>query len=100
LKTFGHLPYGGYIKGIVDASDGTAWISGDRMAPLASHDGGVMWQPLGLGDDAANLVYAAWPLNARRGVAVMWAPDRQATLFEVTGDGGRTWVERSAWPVY
>jgi photosystem II stability/assembly factor-like uncharacterized protein len=95
----GHLPYGGYISGLVLATDGTAWITGGRMVPLVSRDDGATWQPLGLGDPAANLVYAAWPLDARRGFAVMWAPDRQATLLEVTADGGRTWISGTAWPV-
>jgi photosystem II stability/assembly factor-like uncharacterized protein len=98
-KPLGDLSYGGYIRGTVETRDGTAWISGDRMVPLASHDGGARWQPLGLGDPDANLVYAAWPRDARHGVAVMWAPDSQATLFEITSDGGRTWTERSSWLV-
>jgi photosystem II stability/assembly factor-like uncharacterized protein len=98
-KPRGHLPYGGYIRAIVEARDGTAWISGDRMVPLESGDDGRTWEPLRLGDPAANLVAAAWPLDARRGAAVMWAPDHQATLFEVTTDGGRSWTERSLWPV-
>jgi len=98
-KPLGDLSYGGYIRGTVETRDGTAWISGDRMVPLASHDGGARWQPLGLGDPDGNLVYAAWPRDARHGVAVMWAPDSQATLFEITSDGGRTWTERSSWLV-
>jgi photosystem II stability/assembly factor-like uncharacterized protein len=98
-KPIGALPYGGYITGIVQASDGTAWIAGDRMAPLASRDGGVTWVPLALGDGAANLVFAAWPMDGSRGYAIMWAADLQATLFEVTDDGGRTWDVRSKWGV-
>ena len=93
----GAIPYGGYIGGMVEAGDGTAWITGDRMVPLVSRDDGATWTPLGIGDPAADLVSAAWPLDARLGVALMWAPDRQATLFEATADGGRTWVERFAW---
>jgi photosystem II stability/assembly factor-like uncharacterized protein len=98
-KPVGSLPYGGYITGIVEAADGTAWITGDRMVPLASRDEGATWQPLALGDGAANLVFAAWPLDASRGFAVIWAPDRQITLLEATTDGGRTWVERSSWSI-
>jgi hypothetical protein len=98
-KPVGRLPYGGYITGIVVAPDGTAWIAGQRMVPLSSRDGGITWRPLALGDAAVDLVQAAWPLDARRGVAVMWSPERQATLYEATTDGGRTWTVRSAWPV-
>lgn len=98
-KAVGTIQYGGYIRGIVDASDGTAWMWGDRMAPLGSLDGGRTWSSLGVGDPDVNLVNAAWPLDARRGVALLWAPDRQATLLEATTDGSRTWTERFAWPV-
>jgi photosystem II stability/assembly factor-like uncharacterized protein len=98
-KPVGRLQSGGYITGIVDAVDGTAWISGGRMVPLATRDGGTTWRPLALGDGAANLVYAAWPLDSSRGFAVMWAPDRRATLLEATTDGGRAWIERSDWSV-
>ena len=96
-KPIGTIPYGGYITGIVEAADGTAWITGDRMVPLASRDGGTTWRPLRIGDPAANLVDTAWPLDANRGFAAMWDADRQATLFEVTTDGGRTWGERTGW---
>ena len=41
----GSLPYGGYIRGIAVARDGTAWLWGDRMAPLASTDEGATWRP-------------------------------------------------------
>jgi hypothetical protein len=95
----GRFPYGGYIRGIDDAADGTAWIWGDRMMPLATDHLGATWNPLALGDPAANLVAATWPLDGRHGEAVMWAPDQQASLFEVTEDGGRTWTERSLWLV-
>lgn len=98
-KPIGSLPYGGYITGLVEALDGTAWITGGRMVPLASRDGGATWQPLALGDPAANLVEAAWPLDATRGFAVMWAPDSQASLLEATTDGGRRWSVRSSWSV-
>jgi len=98
-KPIGSLPYGGYITGLVEAVDGTAWITGGQMVPLASRDGGVTWQPLALGDPAANLVEAAWPLDASRGFAVMWAPDSQASLLEATTDGGRRWSVRSSWSV-
>lgn len=97
--TIGSLPYGGYIVGIVEAQDGTAWIAGERMTPLVSGDLGATWRPLALGDSAADLVKGAYPLDARRGFATMWAPDRQATLFEVTTDGGRSWAPRYAWSV-
>jgi len=98
-KPVGRLPYGGYISGIVEAVDGTAWITGGRMFPLASRDGGTSWQPLAIGDAAANLVFAAWPLNASRGFADMWAPESQATQLEATTDGGRKWSLRSSWSV-
>lgn len=98
-KPVGRVQYGGYIRGLVDARDGTAWIWGDRMAPLATDDGGRTWDPLALGDPAADLVAATWPLDGRQGEAVMWAPDEQSSLFEVTEDGGRTWAERSLWLV-
>ena len=98
-KRVGSLLDGGYVTGIVEAADGTAWMTGDRMVPLASRDGGATWQPLALGDGAANLVLAAWPLDGSRGFAVMWDPDRQITLLEATTDGGQTWVERSHWSV-
>src|SRR5947199_4396932 len=70
-----------------------------RLLPLSSHDGGARWQPLALGDPDANLVFAAWPPDARHGVAVMLAPNSEATLFEITSDGGRTWAERPSWLV-
>jgi hypothetical protein len=98
-KAIGTIPYGGYITGIVVAADGTAWISGDRMVPLASRDGGATWRPLGIGDPAANLAGAAWPLDADHGFAVMWDADGRATLLEITRDGGRTWGERTGWDV-
>jgi photosystem II stability/assembly factor-like uncharacterized protein len=95
----GTLPYGGYVRGIVVAGDGTAWMAGDRMVPLASPDGGRSWHPLGLGDDAVDLVDATWPLDGRHGYAVMWDADRQASLLEVTSDGGANWQVQSAWPI-
>ena len=95
----GKLHYGGYVSGVVDAGDATAWMMGDRMAPLASSDGGRSWDALGLGDEAVDLVSATWPLDGRHGYAVMWNPDRQASLLELTADGGVHWQERSAWPV-
>jgi photosystem II stability/assembly factor-like uncharacterized protein len=95
----GKLPYGGYVNGIVDAGDGTVWMAGERMVPLASSDGGRAWYPLGLGDEAVDLVHTAWPLDSRHGYAVMWDPDRQASFLELTADGGEHWQERFGWPV-
>lgn len=94
----GEIHYGGYIGRIVVAPDGTAWMTGGRMAPLVSRDRGATWLALGLGDPDGNLVQSAWPLTASSGFALMWSPDRQATLLEETTDGGRTWTERSASP--
>ena len=95
----GSLPYGGYIRGLAVAADGTAWLWGDRMAPLASTDDGATWRPLGIGAPDAQPVTAAWPLDARDGVVLLWDPNRQATLVEATADGGRTWQARAAFSV-
>ncbi len=99
-RPVGRLLYGGYIGGIVEASDGAAWMAGIRMAPQASSDGGRTWTSLHLGDPDVNLVKAAWPLDATHGYAVMWHANRQATLLEVTTDGGRHWKVRASWPVH
>jgi photosystem II stability/assembly factor-like uncharacterized protein len=95
----GSLPYGGYIRGLALAPDGTAWLWGDRMAPLAGSADGATWQPLGIGAPDALPVNAVWPLDARQGFALLWDPNRQATLVEATADGGRTWQVRAAFPV-
>jgi photosystem II stability/assembly factor-like uncharacterized protein len=95
----GRIAYGGYVRGLVVAQDGTAWLTGDRMVPLVSSDGGSTWASLGLGDPDANMVLAAWPLNRTEGMALMWSPERQSTLLEATSNGGGTWIERAAWPV-
>ena len=95
----GSMPYGGYARGLVVAHDGTAWLWGDRMVPLASTDGGATWRPLGFGDPDALLVGPMWVLDRRRGFALAWDPNRQATMVEATTDGGRTWLERASIPV-
>ncbi len=95
----GSLPYGGYIRGLAVARDGTAWLWGDRMAPLASTDDGATWRPLGIGAPDAQPVTAAWPLDAQHGVVLLWDPNRQATLVEATADGGHTWRARTSFPV-
>ena len=41
----GYLAYGGYIGGLVEASDGTAWMTGTRLAPLVSRDADATWRP-------------------------------------------------------
>ena len=97
LHSVGSLQYGGYIQGIELAPDGTAWMWGGRMDVLASTDGGVTWRGLGLTSDGGG-IGIGWPLDAGHGFAVVGDPNRQATLFEVTTDGGHTWQERTAWP--
>lgn len=98
----GSIPVGGYVGrygDLVVAHDGTAWMTGGRMTPLVSTDGGVTWDPLGLGDPDVDLVRSAWPLERERGFALVWEGDRQATFLESTADGGRTWTELTSWPV-
>lgn len=98
----GSIPVGGYVGlsgNVVVARDGVSWMTGGRLVPLASVDGGATWMPLGLGDSDVNLVQSAWPLDRDRGFALLWAPDRQATLLEATSDAGKTWTEVAAWPV-
>lgn len=98
----GSISVGGYVGrygDLVVAHDGTAWMTGGRMTPLVARNGGSTWVPLGLGDPDVNLVRSAWPLDRERGFALVWEGDRQATLLESTGDGGRTWTELSLWPV-
>ncbi len=99
VPAVGTMPYGGYARGLVVTTDGTAWLWGDRMVPLASPDGGATWRPLAIGEADALPVNAAWPLDAQHGFALLWDPTRQATLVEATADGGRTWVVRAAIPV-
>ena len=91
IPAVGTMPYGGYARGLVVSADGTAWLWGDRMDPLASLDGGATWRPLAIGEPDALPVNATWPLDARHGFALLWDPNRQATLVEATADGGRTW---------
>ena len=99
IPRVGAMPYGGYARGLVVTADGTAWLWGDRMGPLASTDGGATWRPLAIGEADVLPVNAAWPLDARHGFALLWDPNRQATLVEATADGGRTWAVRAAIPV-
>ena len=97
VPSVGSLQYGGYIQGIELAPDGAAWMWGDRMDVLKSTDGGVTWRGLGLTSDGGG-VGVGWPLDAVHGLAIVGDPNRQATLFKVTADGGHTWQERTVWP--
>ncbi len=98
VPSVGSLQYGGYIQGVVLASDGTAWMWGGRMDVLLSTDDGVTWSGGGLTSDGGGMA-EAWPLDAGHGFALLWDPNRQATLLEATGDGAHTWQERMAWPL-
>ena len=99
IPSVGSVPYFGYVRGLVVAHDGAAWLWGDRMVPVESGDAGITWQPLGIGIPDALLVTAAWPLDARDGFVLLWDPNRQSTLVEVTADDGRTWQERASLPI-
>jgi photosystem II stability/assembly factor-like uncharacterized protein len=95
----GQIPLSGHASGIAIAPDGTAWIWGGRMVPLASTDGGRTWTELPLGDPDVMLAGPAWPLDAQRGYALLWDPNQQATLLEASTDGGQTWSGRFRWLV-
>jgi photosystem II stability/assembly factor-like uncharacterized protein len=95
----GQIPLSGDASGMAVAPEGTAWMWGSRMVPLASTDEGRTWTELPLGDPDAMLAGPAWPLDAQRGYALLWDPNQQATLLEATSDGGQTWAARFTWPV-
>ena len=89
----GQLPYSGYITTIAFTADGTAWLSGDRMAVEASRDDGVTWRVLPVGGDGQASV-APWPLDRTLGFAVTDDPDGPGSILESTSNGGRTWTVR------
>jgi photosystem II stability/assembly factor-like uncharacterized protein len=95
----GQIPLSGHASGMAIAPDGTAWMWGGRMVPLASTDGGRTWSELPLGDTDFMLAGPTWPLDALRGYALLWDPNQQTTLLEATSDGGQTWSARFSWPV-
>jgi photosystem II stability/assembly factor-like uncharacterized protein len=80
------------------ASDGTGWLWGARTPLLASGDAGASWAPLDVADGEVRTVSDADGSGSGSGVALVWDPDRQATLLLRTDDGG-TWTELSAFPV-
>jgi photosystem II stability/assembly factor-like uncharacterized protein len=98
-KPVGSLPYGGYIGGLVDTRDGTAWLFGDRMHVESSRDGGVTWRVLPIGGDGEASV-GPWPLDARRGFAVTADPTQDGSILEATADGGSTWSVRHRFPAH
>jgi photosystem II stability/assembly factor-like uncharacterized protein len=95
----GQIPLSGHASGMAIAPDGTAWMWGGRMVPLASTDGGRTWAELPLGDPDVLLARPAWPLDAQHGYALLWDPNQQTTRLEATSDGGQTWSTRFSWPV-
>jgi photosystem II stability/assembly factor-like uncharacterized protein len=94
----GQIPITGYPSGLAIARDGTAWMGGSRMLPLVSRDGGRTWTDMLLGEIDVNSVSAPAPLDDQHGFALMRDPNSQATLLEVTVDGGTTWAVRFSWP--
>ncbi len=94
----GQIPSTGHPSGLAIARDGTAWMVGGRMLPLVSRDGGRTWTDMPLGEIDVNMVSAPAPLDDQDGFALMRDPNSQATLLEVTVDGGTTWAVRFRWP--
>jgi photosystem II stability/assembly factor-like uncharacterized protein len=94
----GQIPSTGHPSGLAIAPDGMAWMVGGRMLPLVSRDGGRTWTAMPLGEIDVNSVSAPVPLDDEHGFALMWDPNSQATLLEVTVDGGTTWAVRFSWP--
>lgn len=97
--TVEQIPISGHPTGLAIALDGTAWMWGDRMRPLVSRDAGRSWSDMPLGEIDVSPVTAASVLDAQRGYALVWDPNQQATLLEVTGDGGQIWSTRFSWPI-
>jgi hypothetical protein len=95
------LPDAGYVGSLTGATDSRTFVlTGPRMGASISTASGSTWQALGLGDPSVRLVEAAWPLDASHIVALLWDPDRQATLLEtMVSDAPITWSEVASWPV-
>jgi photosystem II stability/assembly factor-like uncharacterized protein len=95
----GQISLDGHPSGIAVAPDGTAWMAGDRMQPAVSRDGGSTWTDMPLGEIDGNSTTGATPLDARRGLILMWDPNSQANVLEVTRDGGATWSSVYSWAI-
>jgi hypothetical protein len=77
------------------STDGTGWLWGPRSPMLATSDGGRTWSPLDVADGEVRIVLDADAWGAGAGVALVWDPERQATLLLRTDDG-QAWTELSA----
>ncbi len=95
----GQIPITGHPAGLAVAPDGTAWITGGRMQPLVSRDGGRTWTTMPLGEIDVNSTGGADLLDAEHGFVLMWDPNAQGIVLEVTSDGGATWSAPYSWPL-
>jgi photosystem II stability/assembly factor-like uncharacterized protein len=94
----GQIPITGHPAGLAVAPDGTAWITGGRMQPLVSRDGGRTWTTMPLGEIDVNSTGGAVLLDAEHGFVLMWDPNAQGIALEHTADGGTTWSSLYTWP--
>ena len=90
-------PHSGTGMGLDVLADDTGWLWGPRSPLLATADGGLTWSALDVADGDVRIVQDADPWGAGAGVALVWDPDRQATLLLRTADS-RAWTELFAWP--
>ncbi len=95
----GQIPPSGHPSGLAVASDGTAWITGSRMQPMVSVDGGRTWTAMPLGETDGNSTTGAVPNDAEHGFMLMWDPNAQGIDLEHTADGGTTWSAPYSWPL-
>ncbi len=90
-------PEPGTGMGMDVLADGTGWLWGARSPLLETSDGGATWSPLDVADGDVRIVLDADAWGGGAGVALVWDPDRQATLLLQTDDG-QAWTELGAFP--
>jgi hypothetical protein len=94
---FAEGPYPGTGSSIDILADGTGWFWAPRSPLLVTRDGGSSWTALSVADGDVRIVSGADAWGGGAGVALVWDPDRQATLLLRTANG-KTWTELTSFP--